>query len=229
MFARIQPHAITLGGATADEATVIPISAAARHPRPTSWMLARLTAETKRHHATIDALLLDAIEAPSLSRYRHLLARLYGFDAPLASRLLATPGLDANFLIPRIRAAWIASDLLGLGLSRAEGSMLRRRHEIPAFFSGAEALGWLYVSERITLRHDFIRAKVGAAIPEMLEQAGDYLGSTKHRAHHSWSALGSALDRAAYCEIAAQEIVRGAQAAFASQHAWFASTPFDGF
>ncbi|MDB4963348.1 MAG: putative Heme oxygenase [Myxococcales bacterium] len=229
MLARIQPHAITLHGPTVDEGTVTPIASAPRHPKALSPMLARLTLETKRHHAPIEELLLDAIASPSVSSYRHLLARLYGFDAPLASRLLSTTGLDASFLVPRIRAAWIASDLLGLGLSRAEGAMLLRRHEIPAFSSGAQALGWLYVSERVTLRHDLIRAKIRSAIPEVLETAGDYLGSTQHRAQHGWAGLGAALDRAAYCEIAAQEIIKGAHAAFESQHAWLASTPFDGF
>jgi heme oxygenase len=224
MLDQLQPHD--------DEDTVTPIASAARPrtgSRSTSRMLARLTLETKRHHRPVEDLLIEAIAVPSLSTYRHLLARLYGFDAPLASRLLSTAGLDTNFIVPRIRAAWIASDLLGLGLSRADGSMLRRRHEIPAFASGAQALGWLYVSERVTLRHDYIRAKVRGAIPEVFAGACDYLTSTQNRVHHGWAELGAALDRAAYNEAAAQQIVDGAQAAFESQHQWLASTPFDGF
>ena len=44
---------------------------------------------------------------------------------------------------------------------------LQQRHVVPSFASGAEALGWLYVIERTTLRHDLLRRLAQApALPD---------------------------------------------------------------
>jgi heme oxygenase len=228
MLARIQP-ALVIGSTRRDDRDHTPISTAIKHPRHTSWMLSRLTNETKQHHIGVDEGLLVSFVAPSVGSYRHFLARMYGFSAPVGTALLATPGLDAELLVARVRTGWLASDLLGLGLTRAESTMLQRRLEVPVFSSGAEALGWLYVSERITLRHELIRNRMRTSVPDAFDTACDYLMSTSGRAHQQWNELGRHLDRAAINEEVANRILVGAHAAFAVQQAWIDATMFDGF
>lgn len=227
MLARIQP-AIVIGNRP-DDRDITPISIAVKHPRHSSWMLSRLTNETKEHHIGVDEGLLVSFAAPSIGAYRHFLARMYGFSAPVGTALLATVGLDAELLVSRVRTGWLASDLLGLGLTATESKMLQRRLEVPVFATGAEALGWLYVSERITLRHELIRNRMRVTAPDAFELASDYLMSTSGRAHQQWNELGRALDRAAINEEVADRILAGAHAAFAVQQDWIDATVFDGF
>ncbi len=228
MLARIQPHAFVISART-DDRDVIPLSSALRHPRHSSWMLSRLTLDTKPRHQAADEGLLSPFEAPTVGAYRHFLARMYGFTAPVGVALLATPGLDAELLVPRVRTGWLASDLLGIGLTRTESLMLQRRLEVPAFRTGAEALGWLYVSERFTLRHELIRNRVRAVLPAAFETASEYLMSTSGRVHQQWNELGRALDRAARSEEVALQILEGAHAAFDAQQSWIDWTIYDGF
>ena len=225
MLAR-QPLAIVTGDAQVE---VTSISAAVKHPRHSSWMLSRLTNETRTHHIGVDEGLLASFAKPSIGAYRHFLARMYGFAAPVGVALLATPGVDAELLVMRVRTGWIAADLLGLGLGRVESTMLQRRLNVPAFESDGEALGWLYVSERTTLRHELIRNRLHATIPEAMAIASDFLMSTSGRAHQQWNELGRALDRAAHSETVANKILDGANAAFAVQQKWIDSTVYDGF
>jgi heme oxygenase len=225
MLARTQPALVI----STNDREVTPISTAIKHPRHTSWMLSRLTNETKQHHISVDEGLLVSFSTPTVGAYRHFLARMYGFSAPLGTALLATPGLDAELLVARVRTGWLASDLLGLGLTRSESAMLQRRLDVPKFASAAEALGWLYVSERITLRHELIRNRMRATVPDAFESACDYLMSTSGRAHQQWNELGRHLDRAAINEEVANRILVGAHAAFAVQQAWIDATVYDGF
>ncbi len=227
MLARIASRVVDV--VEPDTATIAPITPITRARRATSWMLARLQAETIAHHAPIESLLFDPLERPCLSSYRHFLARMYGFDAPLGTRLLSTPGLPADLVIPRIRSSWIAADLLALDLTRVEARMLVMRHDVPAFDTGAEALGWLYAWERLVLRHDLIRARLKAMMPSVLDVAGQYLASTAYGTRHAWVELGALIDRAAYCENVAGRIVQAAQAAFVSQRQWLEATAWDGF
>lgn len=228
MLARIQPHAIVVSDRS-DDHTVTPLSSVSRHARHSSWMLARLTLDTKSRHSAADEGLMSPFEDPTVGAYRHFLARMYGFSAPVGVALLSTPGLDAELLVPRVRTAWLASDLLGLGLTRTESAMLQRRLEVPAFRTSAAALGWLYVSERFTLRHELIRNRLRQALPDAFESACDYLMSTSGRVHLQWNELGRALDRAAVSEEVAVQILEGAHAAFDTLQSWIDWTIYDGF
>lgn len=196
-------------------------------PRATSWMLARLARTLSAEHAVIDETIMAVVEEPTLASYRYFLARLYGFDAPLLASLLVTPGLDLAVLASRPRASDLANDLLALGITPREAQMLQRRHEVPRFSCVAEALGWLYVSERVTLCHPMIRARLRAEMPATLRIAGSYVGRTR-TPHVAWTQLGCHLDDAATCEDVAGQIVDAAHAALASQRRWFDATACDG-
>lgn len=208
---------------------VTAIREAPRPAGPTSWMLARLTLETQAHHAAIDDALLGPLTTPTRASYRHFLARMYGFEAPVGCALASTPGLDAAFVVPRIRAGWLATDLMALGLTPTESAMLRMRHPIPPLHDRAEALGWLYVIERTTLRHELIRRKVSVHAPDVLAIAGTYLHAYRSCAQQAWNELGGMLDRTATTVILADRIAQAAHAAFESQRAWLEASDWDGF
>lgn len=200
-----------------------------RPGRAASFMLARLTLETQAQHRAIDEALFAPLAPPTVGSYRHFLARLYGFEAPLGCTLASTPGVDMSFVVPRMRAGWIAADLMALGITPAESAILRRRHPIPAFADRAEALGWLYVVERATLRHASLRRRIQAALPATLVNAGSYLSACRISAHQMWNELGATLDRTAQTVVIAEQIVTAAKAALASQRAWLEATTWDGF
>jgi len=195
-----------------------------RSSRTSSWMLARLAHETQAQHDVIDDLILTPLVAPTRARYRHYLARMYGFEAPLGCALVVTAGLDPAFVVPRVRAGWLAHDLMALGLSPTEAAVLQQRHEVPAFGSGAEALGWLYVLERTMLRHDLLRRRLARALPQEIADAGAYLGCYRTRARNAWAELGSLLDRTACSVAAVATIISAARAGLASQQGWLART-----
>ncbi len=192
-------------------------------------MLARLAVETRCHHVQIDELLLWPLSTPTRGAYRHFIARLYGFEAPLATSLRPHAGLGDPLAGPRVRASWLAADLLQLGLTAVESQMLRVRHDVPRFSSPADALGWLYVSERLTLRGGLVRTRLVATIPEVIDTAGQYLATVHECGQPGWRELGALLDHAAHRDGVADRIVAAAHAAFASQRAWLEATAWDGF
>ena len=131
--------------------------------------LLRLNLETQSHHATADQLWLS-LSGREATKWQYLrrLVTVYGFEAPLEAALAYTPTLPLLIdLRRRYRAGYIAQDLLGLGLSASEIAELPQCVPMAPFGSPIEALGWLYVSERATLLHERVRAKVLEAMPDL--------------------------------------------------------------
>lgn len=188
-----------------------------------SKMLTRLTLETQVYHASIDALLQAPLARPSRSGYRRFLCLAYGFEAPVEGRLAHAPGVEIGFIHDRLKAGRIASDLLSLGLTTPEYGMLARRHDVPAFKSGAEAMGWLYVTERVTLQHEAIRRLLADKLPHEYKLAHEYLTTYERTAGVRWRELGMILDDVAWSEHTASLIVEAACDAFDAQREWLMS------
>lgn len=185
-----------------------------------SRMLTRLTLETRIHHASIDAKLLGPLETPSRSLYRRFLCLVYGFEAPLEAALAMAPGIELAFIQSRIKSGRIALDLLALGLTTQEFGLLAKRHRVPSFQTAAEALGWLYVSERTTLNHEMVRRRLLEDLPYEMEHAGSYLASYEGVVGERWRELGALLDRVAHDEASAQQVIDAAWDGLESQFAW---------
>ncbi len=192
-----------------------------------SRMLARLGAESERQLEIVDDQLVTSLVHPTRSAYRYLLARIYGFEAPVGTAVLQAQNLDTNFARPRIRAGRLAADLLALTITPHEQALLARRHPVPVLRSAGEALGWMYVLERLAQRIAPLSRHLGDRLPEELVYAGSYLRS----AHGpSLCGLGDALDLLTRTTAMADRIAAGANAGFRSLHAWLSSTPpWDGF
>ena len=111
-------------------------------PVPESWMLGRLSRETKHYHQSADNDRLAMLGvAADRSQYAAFLARVYGFKSPLEAALMMTDGLD-QWLDMRDRGhlRLLRADLQALGVS--DPNTLPRCRTIFPFRHPADALGW---------------------------------------------------------------------------------------
>jgi heme oxygenase len=188
----------------------------------TSWMIERLTSETRIHHANADTD-LDGLFRNDVTSTHYLmfLMRAYGFEAPLESALAMTPNLDMMLdLRPRSRAGFLAQDMMALSLRPADVTDLPLCFTIPQFRSIAEAMGWLYVAERTTLAHNVIRRHLMTRLPLEMEIASSYLSSYDGIVGKRWQELGAAFDEVAQHPAIAERIVQSAGDAFRARRNW---------
>jgi len=187
-----------------------------------SRMLARLGAESETFLDVVDDQLVGSLINPNRSSYRYMLARIYGFEAPVGTAVLQAQNLDAHFARPRIRSGRLAADIIALTISPQEQALLARRHQVPALRSAGEALGWMYVLERLAQRVAPLGRHLYDRLPSELLHAGSYMQSASE---HSLFGLGDALDLLTRTTAMADRIAAGANAGFRSLHAWLESTP----
>ena len=186
-----------------------------------SAALARLTLETQSAHAAVDEALLAQLEFPTAAAYRRFLCMLFGFQAPLEAALAMTPQIDLGFLDARSKAGYIANDLLALGLTRNDFQLLAHRQSIPAFANVAQALGWMYATERLMLHVEALRIRLSAEMPVVLTLAHQFISVYENIGEIRWRQYGIALDRCTRTH-SIEDIVAGARASMASLQQWVA-------
>jgi heme oxygenase len=181
-------------------------------------MLARLEVETRPYHASADGLWRDLMEGTvTPATYMHHLVRVYGFEAPLEAALAYTPGLPCVIDVrSRVRSGLIARDLLELGISAAKITELPQSMIAP-FANVAEALGWMYVSERSSLLHEPVRRYLVARFPH-LEGAMSYLGAA---GAERWREFVDALEPYVRTRALQQQVANAARDAFRCALDWF--------
>ena len=191
----------------------------------TSWMIERLNAETRIHHADADADLDGLFRGDvTATHYLVFLMRTYGFEAPLESAVSLTPRLQP-VLEPRLRAraGLLARDMMALSLRPQEVAELPMCLTIPQFRSVAEALGWLYVVERMTLAHNVIRRHLMTRLPIEMEIASSYLAAYDGVVGKRWQELGAALDEVCSHPAIADRVLSAAGEAFRCRRMWTSS------
>jgi heme oxygenase (biliverdin-IX-beta and delta-forming) len=188
-------------------------------------MLIRLNVETRALHPEADYPWLELMSLDtSRNRYADHLVATYGFEAPVEAALALTPQLgEVIQLRQRARSGLIVEDLLALGLTPARIARLPQCRHIVPFRDPAEALGWMYALERVTLLHDAVRTHVAMRMPAL--SAWNYLSAYSGIAGQRWQDFGRALDDYAVTPAAADHVVAGARAAFTCQRDWFATDP----
>ena len=179
-------------------------------------IVARLDAETRRHHVDADGMWLDLLRpGVSAGDYVASLVEAYGFEAPLELAWTRTTGLDL-VVDPerRARARLIEHDLMAFGIGAARTMRMPERFTIP------EALGWMYVVERMYLLHGAVRRHLGARVPE-LGRACAYLDACASNASERWRDFVAALDEVATTsQRIADGIARGAHDGFRCLRSW---------
>ena len=162
-----------------------------------SFTLARLSSETSRLHARIDEAMFGDLEFATTAGYRRFLCLFYGFQAPLENALEKTPKLDHEIIGVRSKAARLAHDLMSIGLTRHEHVLLARRQVVPAFENPAQALGWMYATERLMLQVEPLRIRLEAEMPVVMALAHQFLYTYVNTAELRWRQFGALLDRTA--------------------------------
>lgn len=187
-----------------------------------SWMIDRLNVETRVHHADADAD-LDALFRGDVTATHYLvfLMRTYGFEAALEASISLTPRLEQVVdPRPRARAGYLALDMMALSLRPQEVSDLPMCLTIPLFRSVAEALGWRYVIERMTLAHNVIRRHLMTRLPTEMELASTYLSAYDGVVGKRWQELGTALDEVCSHPAIADRVLAAAGEAFRCRRTW---------
>jgi len=189
-----------------------------------SRTLIQLHLATRGYHVAADAPWRNLL-TPTVRRdaYIRHLVKVYGFEAPLEAAFRYTPGLTSLIdLRARARSGLLAQDLIRLGLGPSRIAQLTQR--FATFASTAEALGWMYVTERATLIHGTIRRHLLSRIPEVVH-ASAYLTAYDGETGDRWSELGAALEAAVVSPVSKRLLVRSASQAFAALRTWFMDEP----
>jgi len=182
--------------------------------------LARLDRETAGFHQEADSGWSRLLQ-PEATRedYLRKLCITYGFEAPFEAAAAYTPGLSLVVdLRGRARSGLIAQDLLSLGLTPDRITGLHT-YSIAPFQDAAEALGWMYVVERPTLRYEAIREHVTNRFTDLM-RATTYLSAYDTHTNRRWAELGKALDRVCLTDTVRDRILEAAHDAFACVLEW---------
>ncbi|AIQ92003.1 MULTISPECIES: biliverdin-producing heme oxygenase [Methylobacterium] len=183
---------------------------------------ARLRAATDPAHRALEASLDWQARVATLSGYRNLLGRLYGFHAVWESAIGS--GLaDEVFLAPRRRLTRLAADLDHLGLTPSAVAALPRPTSL-VFDGPAAAMGALYVLEGSTLGGQLI----GRHIAGLHGFSGD--GLAYYRAHGPaagamWAAFRTRLEIFGEDPAAEAALTGAAVSTFSAMGAWLGPGP----
>lgn len=177
-------------------------------------MIVRLNLETRAFHAAADggwrSLLVPEV---TVGAYIQQLVHAYAFEGPIEAALAYTPHLELVIDVhERYRAGYIAQDLIALGLRPGEVARLPQQIIAP-FASPLEALGWMYVVERMNPLLEEVRRYLAVRLPQT-QHARVYLGSCDGHISARWQAFGHALDRAVRSPRMIDEVLHAARAGF---------------
>lgn len=183
---------------------------------------ARLRAATDPAHKALEASLDWQARVATLSGYRDLLGRLYGFHAVWEAAI--GDGLaDEPFLAPRRRLARLAADLAQLGLAPSAIAGLPR--PVPPVLDGpAAATGALYVLEGSTLGGQLIGRHI-AGLHGITEDGLAYYRAHGAAAGAMWAAFRKRLEVFGDDPAAEAVLTGAAVSTFAAMRAWLCHVP----
>ncbi len=181
-------------------------------------LLQRLKSETAKAHEQIEeAFDLEAVTR-SISAYRNLLGRLYGFHAvwePLAEVALADP----EFFRQRRKVAYLETDLRDLGMGRDGIARLPLCDPTVTMRAPAEAWGSMYVVEGSTLGGAIIARRVAHRLGLSRHDGCLYFRCYGADVRPMWVSVGARL--LARCGPSDQDAaVAAARRTFQMLHVW---------
>lgn len=112
-----------------------------------------LKTQTSHQHKRIEANLNLFDHAANVDEYCGLLARFFGFYAPLephVSVIIQTAGVNFDYA-PRLKNPLLRTDLFALGLNDEQLQRLPVCRKLPSLETPADVFGYLYVAEGSTL------------------------------------------------------------------------------
>ena len=154
--------------------------------------------------------------------YRALLARFYGYYAPLEALLGArgdweSVGLD---FAPRRKVPALTRDLHALGLADDALAALPRCPRLPTLATFPQALGCLYVLEGATLGGQLIARQIGRTLAIDATSGGAFFRAYGDAVGPMWRAFGAAISTYPADPATAAAIVAAARATFNTLEHW---------
>jgi len=186
-------------------------------------LLGRLRARTRAEHTAIEGALDLMRDDLSLSDYRRLLERFFGFYAPVEAQLaclLPRAGLGLDFEARR-KLPWLRADLEALGELAPDS--LAVCDALPMLHTPAQAVGCLYVLEGATLGGQLIVRHVLRTLGLTPETGARFFHGNGARTAEMWLALRTALAGFAADPPTAEAAVESANATFRSLRHWSAT------
>jgi len=179
---------------------------------------------TRRWHPDVDEPWLEMFRLDVTKRdYIHQLVRMYGFESQLESAFSRTLTLRYVVKPQRImRAKTIARDLFALGLTPWDLAAAPVCTPITPFSTVHQALGWLYVVERINVQHLGLGKHLQRRLRGM-ERSCAYLSMFDTETNH-WEPFGEVLERVTFRHEQVVHIMDSAKAGFELMKRWFEST-----
>lgn len=154
--------------------------------------------------------------------YRILLARLWGFYAPLESALAGLKLQDNGIrLEERRKLPWLEADLLYLGMTRDSIAGLPGCKDLPRLADAHDGLGALYVLEGATLGGRIILRTLQAQMDISPLKGGRFFASYGSRIGAMWRAYLGALELAGASPAGAGAIEQAALETFGAFDRWF--------
>lgn len=187
----------------------------------TSW-LARLGSLTATYHPTADAQRLAVLDVAGAAQYRAFLERIYGFESAVELCASSLPVVADAASGARARIGRLHQDLLALGLTEVYIASLPQA--LVVGHTAAEALGYLFVTERHTLLAGLIRRSLQPRLHDTFPHARAYFDAHtdggKHLREFGEAVTGSLTRK----EARPDAILAAARRAFDSQQQWYART-----
>ncbi len=191
-----------------------------RAPRGLRFRLREVTAQA---HLDLEATMALPERCCGRASYRELLARMWGIHAALEAALAT---IDEGAFASRCdKAAWLAQDLIALGLSRDEVQALAWATALPAIETQADGFGVLYVLEGATLGGRTILPLVAARLGVTPTSGARFFAGHGADTGANWRAFVAALAAHGATPQAADRVERAAAATFRCFTEWMAETP----
>lgn len=197
-------------------------------PLSNETLLAALRAHTHDQHIRLENQQNWQSADFDLARYRDLLARFYGWYAPMEARLARAADWEAlgyDFEARR-KTPLLADDLRALGIADPAG--LPRCEALPEVKDAASALGCMYVIEGSTLGGQMLTRHFKAQLGLTPARGCAFFGSYGADVGPRWVAFRAFLAAADVSGAAEDAAIASARATFDTLGAWLQGAPAAG-
>jgi heme oxygenase (biliverdin-IX-beta and delta-forming) len=193
----------------------------ARSENPGAGLRWRLRQATDALHRSVERRFDLERGIEDAGDYCALLARFFGFYAPIERELLRLDWRNSGIDIStRHKSPWLAADLSDFGLAPAAIAALPQYPAAPRSDSLPEALGILYVLEGATLGGQVVLRRLSAKIGISPVFGGRFFASYGPDVGRMWRGYVDVLERCGDAPPRAETIERSAVVAFKAFDAW---------
>lgn len=188
-------------------------------------ILPLLKESTRAQHEQAEKAMNLSARLRSVETYTQLLARFYGFYAPMETNFSEVAGLDATGveLPSRRKAQRIRDDLRVCGWDSAAIESIPLCYDLPVILDIPTTLGGMYVLEGATLGGQMIRREVESHLGFTAEKGCAFFSGYGGRTREMWKSFSAAVEAYSSANPADDAmIIQSAKETFAKFEEWVA-------